>query len=138
MIAIEPSTSLLTRTSEKRRPGLDAEEVFPHRLEMRAAALYLLRDRIDIAQAALEGIIGEDRGGASGVVSVAGDLPRFANAMRGGKADCHTVLDRKFALLGRTPGRFHRGEKVKARRPEPCLELCHVGLNNGAMRIVVL
>ena len=59
---------------EEREVRLEAEEVLADGLEMRAAALQLLRHRVDVAEAALEGAALEDRGGAGGVIGGVRDL----------------------------------------------------------------
>jgi hypothetical protein len=54
--------------SYKARHLLDVEQVFSYRLHVADAALRVLRDRVRVAEAALEGVAVEDRGRARHLV----------------------------------------------------------------------
>src|SRR5208282_3268961 len=123
-----------TRTLQKREVRLEAEEVLAHGLEMRAAALQLLRHRVDVAEAALEGAALEDGGGAGRVIGGIRHLDGLLDSVSGGEADRHALLERDgIGALDRTPYLGKRAQEINARAAQARLGRAEVRLHDGTL-----
>ena len=73
--------------------GVEAEEILADRLEMLLAALHLLRDGVDVAEAALERVLFEDRGRSGGMIGHVDDAHRLVDGEGRGEPDRHPLLE---------------------------------------------
>src|SRR5216683_3406852 len=113
----------------KKHLGRHAEQDLPDRLEMSAACLDLLRERVHVAEAALERAAWEDRVDAGSLV---GEVCYLGRALdRVGASEPHAgpvgYLDRRH-FVGMRVDRGERLDEVGSRRAEPRLRARHVGL----------
>src|SRR5262249_57317467 len=86
--------------------------------ENRKLRLGLLRHRMHVAEAALERIAFEDRGGAGGEISRLGDLARLLARMNRGHAQPHALAYRDGIVLRRAPDLVPGDEEKCPRRRE--------------------
>src|SRR5947207_10061118 len=98
---------------------------------MLLAALQLLGHRVYVAEAALERVLVEDRGGAGCLVEDVDDLERGVDRKGRGEADRHPLVERDVAAhLDRLGNLLERMEQPEARRGEPRLGLRDVALDD--------
>ena len=89
---------------------------------MELPPLQLPRDRVDVAEAALERAALEDGRGAGGVIDDVDDLLRLMDRERRGEANQHALLDGELARTAdATPDLLQRGEeKAASSFASPC------------------
>src|SRR5713101_448150 len=105
--------------------GFEAHQVLADGLEMLLPSLQLLRHRVDVAEAALEWVLVEDRGGAGGLIEDVDDLERGVDRESRGEADRHPLVQCDVAALGDRLGDvFERADQIAPRRSKPRLGLC--------------
>ena len=101
---------------------------------MRETALQLLGDGVDVAEAALQRMAFEDRGGAGGIV---GEIDGFASAMNGvgrGHAQGDAMIDGEHAAGAEfLPDRSQLLHQEGAGRADRHFGLGKVGLHHGAV-----
>ena len=94
-------------------------------------ALQLLRHGVDVAEAALQRMVFEDRGSPGGVVGKVHRLARLVNGMGRGHADVHALRNRDGGAGGKIlPDVGHRLQHVAARGAEIDLGLGEVALDH--------
>src|SRR6266851_9423955 len=100
--------------------GFEAHQVLADGLEMLLPSLQLLRHRVDVAEAALEWVLVEDRGGAGGLIEDVDDLERGVDREGRGEADRHPLVQCDVAALGDRLGDvFERTDQIAPRRSQP-------------------
>src|ERR1700674_1399212 len=109
----------------------EAQEDLADGFEMDGAALALLGPGVDVAQAALEGVLVEDCGRAGGAVDRGDDVAGLLDRPSRGEPQPGVLVAGEVAvLLGLVPhlgeGRVDEG----ARRAQLRLRLCHLGLDH--------
>jgi hypothetical protein len=91
-------------------------------LEMRAPALRLLRDRVHVAEPALERAVLGDRSRTGGVIRHVDDIARFLNRVGGGEPHHHALIKRELARARQpVPDLAQSLQKEAARRAQACL-----------------
>ena len=94
-------------------------------------ALQLLGHGVDVAEAALQRMVFEDRGGARGVIGEVDRLARLVNGVGGGHADVDALRDRDGGAGGKIlPDVGHRLQHEAARGAEIDLGLGEAGLDH--------
>src|SRR4029077_13664785 len=115
--------------------GLEAEEVAADGLEVGLAALELLGHGVDVGEAALECAAREDGARAGGVVHGVHDLLGLVDAVGGGQADLHPLLqvERAARSAHLRPDAGQRVVQEDARRAQLRLGLGHLELDDAAV-----
>src|ERR1700761_7487671 len=102
--------------SDKTEVGIGAYHPGADGFEMAQAALQLLGYGVDVAEAAFERMVLEDRRGARGVIGKVDGLARFVDGVGSGHADGDALLDRdQGAGRKRFPDVRHRLQHEAAR-----------------------
>src|SRR6516165_3993007 len=120
-----------TLASLKKDLGRHAEQDLPDRLEVSAACLDLLRERVHVAEAPLERAAREDRVDARCLVGEVCHFGRALDGVRTGEPHTRTIgdLDRRH-VIGMRIDRGERLDQIGVCRAEPRLRARHVGLHD--------
>ena len=119
--------------------GRVAEEDLADGFVMGVARLDLLRQGVDVAEAALEGAAGEDRVDAGGLVGAVGDIYGAGDRVGAGEAGSSAVRDVDRGCIGRrhlagAPVDLgHRVDQIAAGGAEAGFGACHLGLDHSVV-----
>jgi len=111
-----------------------AQQMLAHRFEMRAAALHLLADRMNVAEAPLKRIVFENRGGAGFLIDGFHHFTRRLNGEGGRKADGNPLIIRHLKpRFGTRPALAQRFKQQAARRTPARFSARDQALNDMAV-----
>src|SRR5438445_366384 len=106
-----------TSLSQPTGVGFEAHQILADRLEMLLPPLQLLRHAVDVAEAALERVLVEDRRRARRLIEDIDHLQRGVDREGRGEADRHPLVERQMtARRDRRGGRLERAEQPVPRR----------------------
>src|SRR5262249_47794840 len=126
-------------TLDEREIGVEAKEKPTDGFEVELPPLELLGDRVDVTEAALEGIALKDGRGPRRVIHRVDDFLRLVDGKRCGQTDQHALLDGELAYApDAAPDLVQRREEKTARRAQLRLALRHLRLDDRVLAQLAL
>src|SRR5439155_23780459 len=128
--AAEPRVLPAWSKGEHRAFRFETQQHLAHAFEVSLPTLILLDDRVDVAEAPLEGIALENRRGAGRMIGRVDDFAGLVDRPGRGEADRRVVVDRELPCGGDiAPDLVERAQQKGAGGAEPSLRLRNLRLD---------